>query len=113
MKLAEIVQILNLKVAAGEAKLDTEVSGGYVSDLLSNVMSQAQSGSMWITLQGHPNIIAVAALAGLAAVVVAGDAPLEPNAIQKAQSQNVVLLTTPLPVFELAGRLYPLVAAAK
>ena len=84
------------------------VSGGYASDLLSHVMGQAQAGQLWITMQGHQNIIAVASLVGLAAVVVAGGIEPEPQTIAKAKEQEVILCKTPLSVYETAGRLYRL-----
>lgn len=110
MKLAEIVSVLDLQIATGEDKLDRPVNGGYVSDLLSNVMSEAGADSVWITLQGHQNIVAVAALASLAAIVVAGGAPIEPNAVQRAKQEGIILLTTTQPAFTVAGRLYQLIA---
>ena len=89
------------------------VTGGYTSDLLSNVMGQAKAGSVWVTMQGHQNIIAVASLVGLAAVVVAGGIEPEPQTIAKAKEQEVILCKTPLSVYEAAGRLYRLNTTAQ
>lgn len=106
MTVGEIAAALDLTVAAGRAGLDREVTGGYVSDLLSNVMGFAAPGSIWVTMQGHQNIVAVASLAGLAAVVVAGGATLESETLAKAEGEGIALLTTDLPSFELVGQLY-------
>ena len=38
MKVSDLVKELNLTVFCGEAGLDAEISGGYTSDLLSDVM---------------------------------------------------------------------------
>ena len=62
MKISEIVNRLNLKVVAGADGLGAEVTGGYVSDLLSDVIGHAAEGNIWITLQTHQNIVAVASL---------------------------------------------------
>ncbi|MGQ9489488.1 MAG: serine kinase [Anaerolineae bacterium] len=71
MKLAEIVDRLALQVCAGAAQMaDREVTGGYACDLLSYVMANAKAGDLWITIQGHPNIVAVATLVGLAGIVL-------------------------------------------
>ncbi len=64
MKLKEIIDRLELKVAAAGENLDREVAGGYASDLLSDVMANSREGDIWVTLQAHPNIIAVASLKG-------------------------------------------------
>jgi predicted transcriptional regulator len=102
----DFVKALPLTVVAGNEGLETEVTGGYVSDLLSNVMGQAAAGNIWVTMQGHQNIVAVASLAGLAAVVVAGGVVPERDTVVKAESEGVVLLTTALPSFAVVGQLY-------
>lgn len=106
MTVGELAKALGLAVVAGGSGLDREVSGGYVSDLLSNVMGFAAPGSVWVTMQGHQNIVAVASLAGLAAVVIAGGAAPEPETVAKAQTEDVVLLTSAMSSFELVGQLY-------
>ena len=68
MKLEEVVNQTGMKVESAQEKLDREVSGGYASDLLSDVMANSREGDVWVTLQVHPNIIAVATLKDLAAV---------------------------------------------
>ena len=65
MKVRELVEKLNLKVYSGESGLDNEITGGYTSDLLSDVMGFAKDGQIWVTLQTHKNIMAVATLKDL------------------------------------------------
>ncbi|SDE74072.1 DRTGG domain-containing protein [Sporomusa acidovorans] len=108
MNVQELTKALPLRVVAGQSNLTKEISGGYVSDLLSNVMGQARSGNIWVTMQGHQNIVAVASLAGLAAIIVTGGVEPDKDAIRKAGSEDIVLLTTTLPSFEVVGRLYGL-----
>lgn len=108
MTVGEMIKSLPLKVAAATSGLDAHVKGGYTSDLLSNVMGFAGQGSVWVTMQGHQNIIAVASLSGLAAVIVAGGVVPEQETVLKAESEGVTLLTCELPSFELVGRLYQL-----
>lgn len=99
---------LPLTVVAATSGLDNPVNGGYTSDLLSNVMGFAGQGSVWVTMQGHQNIIAVASLAGLAAVIVAGSVEPEKETIQKAEMEGIVLLASGMSAFELVGQLYQL-----
>lgn len=108
MTIEELLTVLPLETVAGQDGLKREISGGYSSDLLSNVMGQASSGALWVTMQGHQNIVAVAALIDISAVIVAGGASVDSQAILKAQNEHVVILKTSLPVFELVGRLYNL-----
>lgn len=106
MVVRDIVEGLSLSVLAGQDYLDQTITGGYTSDLLSNVMGNTAQGNIWVTMQGHQNVVAVASLAGLAAVVLAGGVEPEQDALTKAQSQEVVLLSTPLSSFEVVGRIY-------
>ena len=108
MTIQEIVKALSLKVISGQSNLDKVVSGGYASDLLSNVMGQANAGNIWITMQGHQNIVAVALLAGLTAIVIAGGVEPDPEAVRKAETEEIVMLTTTLSAYEVVGRLYQL-----
>ena len=57
MKVSDLVKELNLTVFCGEAGLDAEISGGYTSDLLSDVMGHIDEGMLWITMQTHQNIV--------------------------------------------------------
>jgi hypothetical protein len=108
MKLETIARQLALEVRSASGKLDSDVTGGYTCDLLSYVMAKATAGDLWITVQGHPNIVAVASLIGLSGIVVAEGAKVEPATLEKAEQEGVPILTTPLPVYEVAGRLWEL-----
>lgn len=108
LTVGEILSAIPSVCVAGENGCGSAVTGGYASDLLSNVMGQAGSGSVWVTMQGHKNIVAVASLAGLAAIVVAGGARPDADTIEKAESESIPLLVTDLSVFEFVGRLYTL-----
>jgi ATP-dependent Clp protease adapter protein ClpS len=59
MTLKEVIENLNWKVITGQEHLDKEITGGYCSDLLSDVMGNAQEGQVWLTIQVHKNIVAV------------------------------------------------------
>jgi predicted transcriptional regulator len=106
MNLQEIVKALNLDVRASESELDRSVEGGYVSDLLSDVIAGAKEGDLWITLQLHQNIVAVAFLNNLAGIVIVGGRDPDPDTLKKAEDQGVPIMVSPLPAYEVAGRLY-------
>jgi len=108
MTLAEIVQKLGLEVRTGTDTLAAEVRGGYVSDLLSDVIANGREGDLWVTLQIHQNIVAVASMKELAGIVLVNGREPEGETVQRAAAENVVLLVSALPAFELVGRLYAL-----
>lgn len=106
MRLQEVAKELGLKVCCCQDRLDRRVSGVYVSDLLSDVMARARAGDLWITLQTHLNIVAVAALNDLAGVILVNGREPEEATLRKAQDEGVVLMVSQEPTFEVAGRLY-------
>jgi hypothetical protein len=108
MKVREIVGALGLDVLVGKAHLDREVNGGYAADLLSCVMAGAEAGDLWITLQTHGNIVAVASLLGVAALIVAEGAEVPEATLTKAEQQDVILLSSAEPVYETIARLVAL-----
>jgi len=69
-------------------------------------MSQAKTGDIWVTMHAHQNIVAVASLLGLSAVIIAGHVQPDKEAINKADAEEIPLLTTALSVFEVVGLLY-------
>lgn len=108
MTLAEVVAKLDLAVFSGEDRLQRPVKSGYVGDLLSDVMARGGEDVLWITIQIHPNIVAVAVLKDLAAVIISGGRTPEPETVQRAEKEGLPLLGSALGAFELAGRLHGL-----
>ena len=93
MHVRQVIKQLGLKLTGGN-QIDVEITGGYASDLLSCVMAGAQAGNIWVTLQAHPNVIAVASLIELAAVIITEGVSPDPETIHRAQETGIPLLTT-------------------
>lgn len=108
MTVRDVAESLGLIVRVGERALDQEIAGGIVCDLLSVVMSNAGQGDLWVTVQSHPNVVAVAQLAGIAGVVITHGFEPEPETLLKAEQEGIPILTTPESSFEVAGALYGL-----
>ena len=109
MQLSAIVEALGMGVRTGSDKLLTEVRGGYVGDLLSDVMANSCEGDLWITRQIHQNIIAVASLKELAGIVLVQGSEPTKDTLEKAVAEGIPLLVSPLSCFETAGRIYSLI----
>ena len=108
MKLQELVDLLSLEVKTASSHLTNEVTGGYVSDLLSYVIANSKEGNVWITLQTHQNIVAVATLKDLSGIIIVNNRAPEAETLKKAEDQGMPILVSSLPAFELVGRLYTL-----
>jgi serine kinase of HPr protein (carbohydrate metabolism regulator) len=110
MKLMEIVEKLQLKVLTAKDRLDEEVTGGYTSDLLSDVIANSKEGNLWITLQTHQNTIAVAKLKDLAGIIIVNNREPDEDTLGKAQEENIPLLCSEEMAFDISGKLYELIS---
>lgn len=108
MKVQELVEKLGLTILSGEKGLAREIDGCYVSDLLSDVMGNADSGNIWITLQTHKNVMAVASLKDLACIIlVKGFSPNE-DTINQSNEEEIPILQTSMSTYEITGKIYEL-----
>jgi hypothetical protein len=108
MTLANLVEQLDLKIYTGRDDLTRPVNGGYASDLLSDVLAHGRKDQIWVTLQIHPNIIAVAAFKELAAIVLVNGREPAPETMALAQRERISIVGTPLTAFEFIGKVYGL-----
>ena len=107
MNLQQIIDQLKLTVLTESRDFASlETVGGYSSDLLSCVMAGAKKGFIWTTLQAHLNIVAVAALTEVVAVIITENAQPDSASIAKANQQGVILLSTSQPTYEVNGKLW-------
>lgn len=108
MKLKEVVEKLGLEVRSAAGELDREVAGGYVSDMLSDILANCEEGDIWVTIQVHENVVAVASMKNVSAVILANGREPYDQTREKAETEGVPILLSPLPAFEIVGRLYAL-----
>ncbi len=101
MKINVIADNLGLEILTMPAP-EHDVTGGYVGDLLSWVMGRAQEDQAWITIMTNINILAVASLSGVSAVIIAEGAEVPVEIISKATEQGINLLRCRMSSFDIA-----------
>jgi predicted transcriptional regulator len=107
MNLQEIIDELNLTVLT-ETKDFTVIqpTAGYTSDLLSCVMAGAPHHGIWVTLQAHANIVAVAALLDQSAVIITEGAMPDAATLAKANEESITILSSAKSTFFIVGKLW-------
>ena len=105
MTVKDIAEKLSLKALCDDENTEREVTGCYIGDLLSLVMSKAQSGDAWITIQGNINVPAVASLTDSAMVIVAENMQLDPAARKRAESEGIPVYLSEESAFSLACKI--------
>ncbi len=108
VQLKELAQELDLVEVVAPPDSTIEVSGGYVSDLLSDVMGRAAPNCIWVTGQSHPNVVAVAVLTDIAGIIIANGIMPDPDTIKKAKQQGVGLYSTTAAAYTVVGQLFRL-----
>lgn len=106
MKVSDLVERFEMNVFSGKTGLENEIAGGYVSDLLSDVMGFARENQVWITLQTHRNVLAIASLKDLAAVILVKGLQPDEDTLKHSEEEGIPLLGTEMETFEMAGKLY-------
>ena len=108
MKVKELVEKLNLKVLSGANGLDRDIDGCYVSDLLSDVMGNAEMGNVWVTLQTHKNVMAIASLKELACVILVKGQTATEETLEQSNEEGIPFLSTEMQTYETVGKIYQL-----
>jgi predicted transcriptional regulator len=105
MQAADLASQFSLTVVAGKDGLERTVTGGHCGDLLSEVMANAPVGSVWMTIQIHQNIVAVAVLKEMAAIILTGGNKPDEATRLKADSEGIPVLLSDELTYALAGKL--------
>ncbi|MCQ2261536.1 MAG: serine kinase [Bacteroidales bacterium] len=108
MTVQELVNALNLTVLSGKDGLNREIEGCYVSDLLSDVMGNAEINNVWVTLQTHKNVMAIASLKELACVILVKGQSASEETLAQSNEEGIPFLSTTMQTFETAGKIYDL-----
>jgi len=108
MTVNDLVKSLDFEVVAGKENLENNIESGYTGDLLSVVMGKAKKNCVWITIQSHINIIAVATLVEVACIIVAEGFKVEEDTINKANEEGIPILISKESSFEVAKKLFKL-----
>ena len=114
MKLKELSEKLNCEIISGNTKheelesIDILTENVYIGDLLSIVMAKAKEQSIWLTIQTHLNILAVAELLDLACIIVVEGMDIEEQTINKSNELQIPILRTKSPAYDIACKLHDL-----
>jgi serine kinase of HPr protein (carbohydrate metabolism regulator) len=105
MKLKDVVKALNLDVQAGKNLLEREITGGYAGDLLSDVLANSKHGDVWVTLQTHANIVAVASAKELSGIIIVNGRAPEEETVRRAEEQSIPIMISSLSTYKVISRL--------
>ncbi len=109
MLLSDVAKKLELTPVTEDIDYSRDVNDCYIGDLLSWVMSKAQSGNLWITVMTNINIIAVATLTDVSCIVVPENIVVDEGTVKKANMQGINIFSSPKTSYQLAKELGELI----
>ncbi|MEF9918096.1 MAG: AraC family transcriptional regulator [Eubacterium sp.] len=101
MRVNELLQDERFSCVNKTVNLESEIESGYVGDLLSWVMANAENNCAWVTIQTHLNIVAVATLLEMACIIIPEAAEIDEDTLKKATEENIPLITTEMNAYEV------------
>ncbi len=108
MTVKELAERLSLKVLT-QPDETREVGGCYAGDLLSWVMGRAQADDVWVTIMTNVNVVAVAMLADVSCVIIAENAEIENDVVEKATEKGINLYTSDKTIYQLCAEISKLI----
>ena len=99
MKVSDLCTVLGARVVCGDP--NREFCGVYTGDLLSRAMSRVEADCVWVTIMVNINVVAVANLTEPAAIVLAEDVELQPDAMAAAKDNDLCVLSSPMSAYEI------------
>lgn len=105
MKLETILELSECKVLV-KGNPEREISKVFCCDLLSIAMGKAPTDSVWVTVMGNKNTLAVAALADVACIVLAEGIGMDEGTLTKAEEEGIAIISTELPIFDISLEIY-------
>jgi predicted transcriptional regulator len=106
MTIKEFSEKLGLEIATGDIGVLNIVTGGYICDLLSWVMSHAPKDGAWITVLNHINVVAVAVLTEVACIIMPEGIKPEDQTLKKAMEQGIPILCSKHDAYTLTCKMH-------
>ncbi len=103
--LKDVLALLDGELLTPAPSLETAFPGVFASDLMSDVLTSAEPGSLLLTGLANSHVVSTCAVADLAAVVfVQGKRPLS-AVVEEARAKNLPLIATRLSMFDTCSTL--------
>ncbi len=106
MKLNEIIVQVNAKVLVGNPEEYSDIEKAFSSDLMSDVLTLDEDNILLITGMANVQLIRTAEMADIKVVLLARNKRANPDMVQLAEENGLLLLQTPYSIFKTSGILF-------
>ena len=107
MKVTELKSLIDGKILnTVPVDLDRDVKGVFCADLMSDVLASIKPEAVLVTGLCNPQVIRTAQMADVSLVVLVRGKNPPHETIKLANEEGIPLISSPLGMYELSGRLY-------
>ena len=106
MKISEIKSILNAELISGEEFIENEVFTACGSDMMSDVLAFVKDQAVLLTGLVNPQVVRTAEMMDMRCIVFVRSKLPSDEMLALAEESGIVVMTTPLRMFEACGILY-------
>jgi hypothetical protein len=106
MKLIDVIKLVEGNILTPELNLNINILGGYGADLMSDVLAASQPNAVLLTGLTNPQVVRTAQMADFRAIIFVRGKQPQRETLELANEENIPLITSPLGMFELCGRLH-------
>lgn len=106
MKISEIKDLLGARLLCGENNLDKDVWSACGSDMMSDVLAFVKDQAVLLTGLVNPQVIRTAEMMDMHCIVFVRNKFPSEEMLALARNNGMVLLASPLRMYEACGRLY-------
>lgn len=104
MTVEELCKTLDARYSV-EGNKTREITGAVAGDLLSFIMGNAEEGSVWVTIQTHLNVAAVAVLKDIPMIIIASGREPAEDLAERCREEEISVISLPQSLFEICGKL--------
>ena len=108
MTVIQLKKELALKIFSGSLGIERERGDAYCTDVLSDALGHARPHQLWITIQQHKSVMAIASLKKLSALLLPKGVQPDQDTMEESNREGIPILGSEMEYFELAGRVYEL-----
>lgn len=106
MNLNQVIELVGGTTLTSEADLNINIQGGYGADLMSDVLAASQPNAVLLTGLTNPQVVRTAQMADFRAIIFVRGKQPQAETLELAEQENMPLISSPLGMFELCGRLH-------
>lgn len=106
MKVKEIVDILGAQVVCGESHIEKDVTRGFASDLMSDVLTLDTDKMVLITGLANMQTIRTVEMADIHCILFVRNKQVTPEMLELAKEEDLVLLRCKYSMFNAVGKLF-------